>query len=94
MFLLLSTYYWPLDVMDELLPAHQEYLDRYLAEGVFLMWARRVPRTGGVILAHGVNRDRIEVIAGEDPFARTGAATYEVVEIAPMGGVPELLALL
>jgi uncharacterized protein YciI len=80
--------------MDELLPAHREYLQRHLDSGVFLLWARPVPRTGGVIIAHGVDRARVEVIAAEDPFVRANAASYKVIEVNPTGGLPVLTSLL
>jgi uncharacterized protein YciI len=94
MFLLVSTYRASLDVMDELLPAHREYLQRYLDGGVFVLWARQVPRTGGVIIAHGVDRARVEEIAAEDPFVQANAASYQVIEIQPTGGLPDLRSLL
>ncbi|MFJ6087942.1 YciI family protein [Streptomyces sp. NPDC092369] len=94
MYLLLSTYHASLDTMDALLPEHRAYLDQYRAVGVFLLWGRRVPRTGGVIVAHGVDRARIDTIVAEDPFVRANTATYEVIEIQPTGGLPELTTLL
>lgn len=94
MFLLLSTYHAPLDTMDALLPEHRAYLDRYRDDGVFLLWGRRVPRTGGLIVADGVDRQRIDAVAAEDPFVQAGAATYEVIEIQPTGGLAAFTALL
>ena len=94
MFLLLSTYHASLDTMDALLPEHRAYLDRYRDDGVFLLWGRRVPRTGGVIVAHGVDRARIDAAVADDPFVRANAATYEVIEIQPTGGLTELTTLL
>lgn len=89
MYLLLLNYTASLEVMDELLPAHRDYLHKYRDAGVFLLWGRKVPRTGGVIVANGVDRARIEEIAAEDPFAQAGAATHEIVEVQPTGGLSE-----
>lgn len=94
MFLLVSTYSASIDVMDELLPAHREYLERHLNDGIFVLWARQVPRTGGVIIAHGVDRARVEAIAAEDPFVQANAASYQVIEVQPTGGLAELISLL
>lgn len=94
MYLLLSTYHASLDTMDALLPEHRAYLNHYRDNGIFLLWARRVPRTGGVIIAHSVDRARIETIVAEDPFVRANTATYQVIEIQPTGGLPELTILL
>ncbi|MFJ9826961.1 YciI family protein [Streptomyces sp. NPDC101160] len=84
MFLLLLTYRdGVLDRLDALLPEHYEYVDRNIADGVFLLTGRRVPRTGGVILARADSRETIEKVIAEDPFLRTGAVTYEVIEFEP-----------
>lgn len=47
-----------------------------------------------MIVAHSVDRERIDAVVAEDPFVQAGAATYEVVEIQPTGGLPEITALL
>jgi uncharacterized protein YciI len=91
MFLLVSTYSASLDVMDELLPAHREYLDKHLAAGDFVLWGRQVPRTGGVIIAVCQDRARAAAIAAEDPFVLANAATYQVIEVQPTGGLPDFV---
>ncbi|MET9615327.1 YciI family protein [Kitasatospora indigofera] len=84
MFILLLTYQdGVLDRLDALLPEHYEFVDRNMAAGVFLLTGRRVPRTGGVILARADNRETIEKVIAEDPFLRTGAVVYDVIEIEP-----------
>ncbi|MFC6879109.1 MULTISPECIES: YciI family protein [Actinomadura] len=84
MFILLL-HYAPgsLDAIDRLVPEHYAFVDRYLADGTFLLAGRRVPRTGGVFLASGTDRERVERIAAEDPFHRSGAVTYEIIEVRP-----------
>ncbi len=74
------TYTRPLDVIEALINAHVDWLDRYYAAGAFLASGRQVPRIGGVILAGEMGRDALEAILAEDPFHRSGAARYEVVE--------------
>ncbi|MGF7235723.1 MAG: YciI family protein [Frankia sp.] len=83
MFLIVLTYVKPLSEVDELVDAHLAHLDRYYDADVFVLSGRRVPRTGGVILAQGVSRATIETIAAEDPFVREGVATVEVIEFVP-----------
>ncbi|MEV4253772.1 YciI family protein [Spirillospora sp. NPDC049652] len=84
MFILLLHYEsGTLDELDRMLDEHYEYVDRHMSAGTFLLTARRVPRTGGAILATGVDRARIEEIVAEDPFQRSGAARYEIIEIEP-----------
>ncbi|MFF5212843.1 YciI family protein [Streptosporangium sp. NPDC000396] len=92
MFILLLHYRdGALDQLDQLIPEHYEYVDKYVEDGVFLLTGRRVPRTGGVILATGVSRERIEEIVTEDPFLRSGAVTYEIVEFEPTRSALEKL---
>jgi uncharacterized protein YciI len=80
MFVLLLTYTRPLEDVDALMRDHMAWLREHYAAGRFVVSGRRVPRTGGVILARGDDRDEIEAIAAADPFVRGGVATCEVVE--------------
>jgi uncharacterized protein YciI len=41
---------------------------------------RRIPRTGGVILARGDDREEIEAIAASDPFVSGGVAPRDVIQ--------------
>jgi uncharacterized protein YciI len=75
---LISTYVAPLARVEELVPAHREYLQRHFASGLFVASGRRVPWTGGVIVAHGERAD-IEAAIEEDPFTRHAVAETEIV---------------
>ncbi|MBO2446730.1 hypothetical protein J4573_06485 [Actinomadura barringtoniae] len=94
MFLLLLTYNAPVEKIDEVLDQHVAWLDEHYAAGIFLASGRRVPRTGGVILATGVDRDGLEAIAATDPFWREGLASFEIVEFTATKAAPELTALI
>ena len=59
---------------------HMAWLDEQYAAGRFIVSGRRVPRTGGVILARGNDRAAIEALAASDPFVSGGVATCEVIE--------------
>lgn len=80
--------------IDEALDAHRIYLERYFAAGVFVVAGPKVPRDGGIILASGIERDRLDAIIAEDPFAQQGLAHYEITEfkatrLAPGLNLPE-----
>ena len=94
MFIVILTYQKPLDVIDALLEAHVRYLDENYARGLFLASGRREPRTGGVILARAESRSILEAALAEDPFAREGAASYEIIEFIPGKVAPQLSAML
>ncbi|WP_328412093.1 YciI family protein [Nocardia sp. NBC_00403] len=76
-----------LDELDAWIPEHYAYIDRQLAAGTFLMSGRKVPRTGGVILAQALDRADLDAVIAEDPFLREGLADYTVTEIQPTRSV-------
>ena len=80
MFVLLLTYTKPLDEVDALMREHVAWLDWHFDAGRFVVSGRRIPRTGGVIVARGEDRDEIEAIVASDPFVSAGVATCEVIQ--------------
>jgi uncharacterized protein YciI len=80
MFVLLLTYTRPVDEVDALMRDHMAWLNAQYEAGRFLVSGRRVPRTGGVIVAHGEDRAEIEAIAAQDPFVTGGVAEVEIIE--------------
>jgi len=94
MFVITLTYTVPVEEIDPHLAGHIEWLDRHYASGVMLASGRRVPRTGGVLLARAADRAALDAVLAEDPFARAGVATYDVVEFAPTKAAPGLETLL
>jgi uncharacterized protein YciI len=90
MFVVVLNYVKPLDVIDAHLAAHREFLGKHYESGVFIVSGRRVPRTGGVILARGVSRDALMEILRQDPFYEQGIVRHEVIEFRPNLTVPEL----
>jgi len=82
MFILDITYIAPVDRIDELMPAHVAWLKQGRAAGSFLAWGRKVPRTGGIVLAVG-GRAEVEAVAAADPFVTRGAAKVNLIEMAP-----------
>lgn len=69
----------PLAEIDAQIPAHVEWLRKGYDDGVFLASGRRVPRTGGVILAKGDSLEEVAARMREDPFQRLGLATVELI---------------
>ncbi|MDR5749453.1 MULTISPECIES: YciI family protein [unclassified Caballeronia] len=66
--------------IDDALDAHRLFLERQFAAGIFIAAGPKVPRDGGVILASAIDRDRLDSILAEDPFADQKLAHYEVIE--------------
>jgi uncharacterized protein YciI len=93
-FVLLLTYTKPLPEVDALMREHVAWLDEQYAAGRFFVSGRQIPRTGGVIIARGDDREAIEALAATDPFVSGGVATCEVVQFRASQTAPGLDALL
>lgn len=76
-------YVKPLADIDAAMKAHVAFLERHQATGTFIAWGRKVPRTGGIILAQGGDREAIEATMAEDPFVTNKLATLEITEFSP-----------
>jgi uncharacterized protein YciI len=79
-FVLLLTYVKPLPEVDALMREHMAWLKEHYDAGRFVVSGRQIPRTGGVILARGEDREEIEALAASDPFVSGGVATCEVIQ--------------
>ncbi|WP_156722089.1 YciI family protein [Streptomyces apocyni] len=92
MFVLELTYTAPLSDVEKEMAAHISWLDEHYASGVFIASGRKNPRDGGVILAVGEDRARIEEIAAADPFSVAGVCAYRVTEFIATKTAPDLAA--
>ena len=84
-FLLISRYTAPLERIQELVPAHRDYLQEQFARGLFVVSGRRIPWDGGVIVARGTRAD-VEAAIAADPFTIEGVAETDLVEFEPLWG--------
>ncbi|MFC7303543.1 YciI family protein [Streptomyces monticola] len=92
MFVLELTYTAPVTDVDQHLQAHVDWLDQHYADGTFIASGRKNPRDGGIILAAGDDRARIEKIAAADPFTVAGVCAYRITEFTATKTAPELAA--
>ena len=83
MFVVSLTYKAELSEVDNYISEHVAYLEQYYDKGNFIASGRKVPRTGGVILAHAESREKLIAILQEDPFYKADVASYEVTEFVP-----------
>ncbi|MCM2579901.1 YciI family protein [Streptomyces meridianus] len=90
MFVLELTYTAPVEEIDALREAHLAWLDEQYEAGVFVVSGRKNPGDGGVILAVGDDRDRIEAIAASDPFAQEDVCAYRITEFTATRTAPPL----
>jgi len=80
MFVIELIYKVDLSKIDAHMKEHVAFLNKYYAAGNFLVSGRKIPRDGGIILAVGEDRARIEAIVVEDPFVSNGLADYRIIE--------------
>jgi uncharacterized protein YciI len=80
-------YVVPLDVIDDAMRSHVAFLEKQRRAGVFIAWGRKVPRTGGIILACAESRAAIERIMNDDPFVARRLAEIQVTEFLPKPSV-------
>ena len=80
MFIVTITYLKPGEEIDALMPGHVEWRKKGYADGLFIASGRRVPRTGGVILARSGDEQALRDNLARDPFVTHGAARSDVVE--------------
>jgi uncharacterized protein YciI len=73
-------YIVPLDELDKHMTAHVKYLQKYYKQNVFITSGRKVPRTGGIILALCESKEKLEKIVQEDPFYIHHLAEFDITE--------------
>ena len=94
MFIINLNYIVPLDVLDAHMADHVKFLRKYYKQNVFVASGRKVPRTGGIILALAKSKDEIENIMAEDPFLNHKLADVTITEFLTSQYHPELKKLL
>lgn len=80
MFIISLHYTAPLEQLDAHMAAHVTFLNRYYQQHIFLTSGRKVPRTGGIILARAESKEQLEQIMTEDPFCKNGLAEVTITE--------------
>ena len=80
MFVIELIYKADLEDIDAHMRAHMAFLKTHYTAGTFLLSGRKLPRDGGIILAHGKSKDEIEAIMKGDPFCKSGLAEFRVIE--------------
>ncbi|TPM36902.1 YciI family protein [Mesorhizobium sp. B2-3-4] len=89
MFVVSLHYKVPLAEIDRLQAAHIEWLKACYAEGIFIASGPKKPRTGGIVIAQ-CPRDVLDARLAADPFAKAGAADYDVTEFLARVTAPAL----
>ncbi|WP_430409116.1 YciI family protein [Kordia sp.] len=83
MYIISITYKVSLEIVNQHLKDHVDYLNEHYKLGNFQVSGRKVPRTGGIILSTMKNKDELVAVLEKDPFKINDLATYEVIEFIP-----------
>lgn len=94
MFIIDLKYVAPLQKLDEHMTEHVKFLRKYYKLDIFVASGRKVPRTGGIILALASSKDEVEKIMCEDPFYTHKLAEFNITEFLTSQYHPELKKLL
>lgn len=94
MFIIDLHYIVPLDQLDAHMSEHVKYLHKYYKLNVFVASGRKVPRTGGIILALAKSKEEVEQIINEDPFIIHKLAEFSITEFLTSQSHPEFKKLL
>jgi uncharacterized protein YciI len=94
MFIIDLNYIVPLEELDQHMANHVKFLRKYYKKGNFIASGRKVPRTGGIILAVADDVEAIDSIMSEDPFTKHELAEYTVTHFLTSQYHPDLKNLL
>ncbi len=90
MFIIDLNYIVPLEQLDAHMTDHVKFLHKYYKMNKFVASGRKVPRTGGIILALAKSKEEVEEIISEDPFYIHKLAEFSVTEILTSQVHPDL----
>jgi uncharacterized protein YciI len=94
MFIVDLNYIEPLEQLDSAMADHMKFLRTYYKLNKFVASGRKVPRTGGIILALANSREEVEQIMSEDPFCKLRLAEFTITEFRTSQHHPDLKQLL
>ena len=83
LFVIILTYIGPIEEINRRLDAHRSWLAGHYRAGRFLLSGPLAPRSGGLVLARCENREVLEAMLADDPFAIHGLAAYEIKAFNP-----------
>lgn len=94
MFIINLHYIVPLEQLDAHMTDHVKFLSKYYKLNVFIASGRKVPRTGGIILALAKSKEEVEQIIQEDPFFQHKLAEFSITEFLTSQSHPEMKKVL
>jgi len=78
----------------DFMKGHNEWINKGLDDGKFLLVGSLKPNRGGAVLAHGLTLAQLRSRVDADPFVAENVVKAEILEIAPGRADPRLEFLL
>ncbi len=94
MYIIDLNYIVPLEELDQHMAEHVKYLRKYYKKNIFVASGRKVPRTGGIILALAASTEEVEKLIQEDPFHQHKLAEFTITHFLTSQYRPDLKGLL
>lgn len=94
MFIIQTTYIKPIEMVDQYLVEHRNFLEKHYQQNAFVASGPMNPRTGGIIISQLKSREKLDEILKQDPFYINGIADYEVIEFSPVKFHPDFSSFL
>jgi uncharacterized protein YciI len=80
MFIISLHYTADLEKVDQFLPGHNQFLQKFFGNATLICSGPKIPRTGGIIVCRAESMGQVESLIEEDPFVINGVARYEITE--------------
>ena len=84
MFLITLNYKQPLEIVDQFLAEHRQFLEQGYAKNQFIVSGPKNPRVGGIILSQLTDREELMKVIKQDPFYINDVADFDVTEFVPI----------
>ena len=84
MFVIMLKYVKPIEIVEQYLVVHREFLESGYKKNYFIASGPQIPRQGGIILSQLKDRIQLEEIINHDPFKINQIAEYSIIEFDPV----------
>jgi uncharacterized protein YciI len=93
MFIINLNYIAPLEKIDARMKEHMVFLNQCYKEDIFIASGRKIPRTGGIILARAKSKEALEQLMQNDPFISEALAEFTIIEFQTSQSHPDFKKL-
>ena len=83
----------PLDIVDQYVTAHRNYLKECYQQKLLLVSGPKSPRTGGMVVALINDKTAVENLIKQDPYYQNEVADYTLTEFSPVLFCEEIAGL-